>query len=101
MQSLRDPIRANASKRLYPICLPLGATMMYVAAFALAVFAITYKPRTNQSKTVRASRYPSHFVAPLQDFKDFNLRQCLFGLHLLRPETETVAIVESEKPANR
>ena len=38
--------------------------MMYVAAFALLIFAITYKPRTYQSKTVRASRYPSHFVDP-------------------------------------
>ena len=36
--------------------------MMYVAAFALLIFAITYKPRTYQFKTVRASRYPSHFV---------------------------------------
>ncbi len=37
---------------------------MYVAASELPVLAITYKPRTYQSKTVRASRYPSHFVSP-------------------------------------
>lgn len=39
------------------------------------------------------------WVHSLTGFKDFNLRQCLFGLHLLRPENETVAIVESEKTA--
>jgi len=32
-------------------------------------------------------------------FRNFNIRQCLFGLHLLGPETETVAIVEAEKTA--
>ena len=32
-------------------------------------------------------------------FRDFNLRQCLFGLHLLAPDTKTVAIVEAEKTA--
>ena len=35
----------------------------------------------------------------LPHFHDFRLRQCLFGLHLLRPETQTVAIVEAEKTA--
>ena len=37
---------------------------MNVAAIALLIFAITYKPRTYQFKTVRAPRYPSHFVGP-------------------------------------
>lgn len=31
--------------------------------------------------------------------KDFHLSQCLFGLHLLTPETQTIAIVEAEKTA--
>lgn len=29
--------------------------------------------------------------------KNFHLKQCLFGLHLLRPDTKIVAIVEAEK----
>jgi len=32
-------------------------------------------------------------------FRNLNIRQCLFGLHLLGPQTETVAIVEAEKTA--
>ena len=32
-------------------------------------------------------------------FTDFHLRQCLFGLHLLTPDTHTVCIVEAEKTA--
>jgi hypothetical protein len=39
------------------------------------------------------------WVHRLPHFHDFRLRQCLFGLHLLRPETQTVAIVEAEKTA--
>ena len=35
----------------------------------------------------------------MPQFHDYRLRQCLFGLHLLRPETQTVAIVEAEKTA--
>ena len=39
------------------------------------------------------------WVHRLPHFHDFRLRQCLFGLHLLRPETQTVAVVEAEKTA--
>lgn len=30
---------------------------------------------------------------------NFHLKQCLFGFHLLRPDTQIVAIVEAEKTA--
>ena len=39
------------------------------------------------------------WVHRLPHFHDYRLRQCLFGLHLLRPETQTVAVVEAEKTA--
>lgn len=39
------------------------------------------------------------WVHRLPHFHNFRLRQCLFGLHLLCPETQTVAVVEAEKTA--
>ena len=39
------------------------------------------------------------WVHKLPMFSDFNLRQCLFGEHLLKESDKVVAIVESEKTA--
>ena len=40
-----------------------------------------------------------NWVHTIMKIDKFNLNQCLFGLHLLKPETKAVAIVESEKTA--
>lgn len=37
------------------------------------------------------------WVHKSENTKNFHLKQCLFGLHLLRPDTKIVAIVEAEK----
>ncbi len=37
------------------------------------------------------------WVHKSENTKNFHLKQCLFGLHLLRPDTKIVAIVEPEK----
>ena len=39
------------------------------------------------------------WVHKSENAKNFHLKQCLFGLHLLRPDTQIVAIVEAEKTA--
>lgn len=39
------------------------------------------------------------WVHKSENTKNFHLKQCLFGLHLLRPDTKIVAIVEAEKTA--
>lgn len=39
------------------------------------------------------------WVHKSENAKNFHLKQCLFGLHLLRPDTPIVAIVEAEKTA--
>ena len=40
-----------------------------------------------------------NWVHSLPGHEGFRLRQCLFGLHLLAPDTKTVCIVEAEKTA--
>ena len=39
------------------------------------------------------------WVHKSENARNFHLKQCLFGLHLLRPDTQIVAIVEAEKTA--
>ena len=54
-----------------------------------------YDPETGRrSKTVDPNWW--HFLAGM---KDYNLKQCLFGEHLLADRTKPVALVEAEKTA--
>ncbi len=52
-----------------------------------------------RSKNANGKAYINSVGSTLK-LKDFNLKQCLFGLHLINEnETKTVAVVESEKTA--
>ncbi|GAB6395241.1 MAG: hypothetical protein MdMp024_1553 [Bacteroidales bacterium] len=44
-------------------------------------------------------QYPITWVHSILKLPDYNLRQCLFGLHLLNDSTAPVAIAEAEKTA--
>lgn len=50
-------------------------------------------------KRVKTNIPPVNWVHRDSRFPDFNLRQCLFGEHLLRNSSKTIAITESEKSA--
>ena len=59
-----------------------------------------YNPNTGKrAKDANGKAYINSVRSTLK-LKDFNLKQCLFGLHLItETETRTVAIVEGEKTA--
>ncbi len=56
-----------------------------------------YNPDTG--KRVKEPHNHITWVHAILKYKNFNLKQCFFGEHLLRGETKPVAIVESEKTA--
>ena len=57
------------------------------------------KYKKNNGKRIRGSYNSINWAHSLLRIKDFELEQCLFGLHLIDPETKEVAIVEAEKTA--
>ncbi len=56
-----------------------------------------YSPTTG--KRIKEPHKHIHWVHSLLKTHDFELRQCLYGAHLLNDNTKPVAIVESEKTA--
>ena len=56
-----------------------------------------YSPTTG--KRVKSLGKPVHWAHKALEQPEFELRQCLFGAHLLIDKTKPVAIVESEKTA--
>jgi hypothetical protein len=56
-----------------------------------------YSPTTG--KRVKSLKLPIYWVHKALKQADFELKQCLFGEHLLKDKTQPVAIVESEKTA--
>lgn len=58
---------------------------------------ILYEPKTG--KRVKNQELPVFWVHKALMLSEFNLKQCLFGTHLLINKTYPVAIVESEKTA--
>ena len=58
---------------------------------------ILYNPETG--KRVKFPFNHIHWLHSLLKLEDFNLNQCLFGLHLIKDTTKTIAIIESEKTA--
>lgn len=59
-----------------------------------------YNPNTGKREKATNGKAYINSVRSTLKLKDFNLNQCLFGLHLINEnETRTVAIVESEKTA--
>lgn len=60
---------------------------------------IKYKPDGHRDKESSATWYHSKVRSAKPVFPDFNLKQCLFGEHLLIDNKKPIAIVESEKTA--
>lgn len=56
---------------------------------------IKYCADGRRSKDVSSTWFHKKKIIP----KDFNLKQCLFGEHLIIPSTKPIAVVESEKTA--
>jgi len=56
-----------------------------------------YDPSTGKRVKVPSNRIT--WAHTILNLPDFNLRQCLFGEHLLKDNTKPVAVVESEKTA--
>lgn len=59
---------------------------------------IDYMPDGHRNKS-NPGAPPCNWVHSVLRLQDFNLEQCLFGLHLITAETKSVCIVESEKTA--
>ena len=57
------------------------------------------KYNKSSGKRVRGSYNSINWAHSLLKIKDFELEQCLFGMHLIDSETKQVAIVEAEKTA--
>lgn len=58
-----------------------------------------YEPATGKRAKNKEGNGIFSTVRSLLKLDNFNLEQCLFGLHLINENTETVALVESEKTA--
>lgn len=60
---------------------------------------IKYGDDGRRSKEVSSTWFHSKRVEQQPIFPDFNLKQCLFGEHLIIQSTKPIAVVESEKTA--
>lgn len=59
-----------------------------------------YDSETGKRKKNESGKSYIHSVRSLLKLKDFNLKQCLFGLHLINHlNSQTIGLVESEKTA--
>lgn len=60
---------------------------------------MAYNPTSGKRIKNESGSSMINWVHKIMKAKNFNLKQCLFGLHLVNSETKTIHLVESEKTA--